>query len=127
MLDTNPAFSYKKASSLNSEEEKESMEDDEEEFNDIKANEFIFLLDRSGSMSGARILLALEALKLFVHSLPVGSKFNIVSYGSNYNKMFDASVDYTEENLERCMTQIETFKADMGGTEIFKPLKDILD
>ena len=32
--------------------------------------------------------LAVEALILFLHSLPIGSKFNVVSYGSDYVKLF---------------------------------------
>ena len=45
---------------------------------------FIFIVDRSGSMSGARMETCKEALKLFLRSLPVGSKFAIISFGSNY-------------------------------------------
>jgi len=46
-------------------------------------DEFIFLIDRSGSMYQA-IKLAREALQLFVQSLPYGCKFNICSYGSRH-------------------------------------------
>ena len=63
-----------------------SKEDvDEEDFNleiDPKVQDYIFLIDRSGSMSGSPIELAVGALKLFLHSLPIGSKFNVVSFGS---------------------------------------------
>ena len=63
-----------------------SKEDvDEEDFNleiDPKVQDYIFLIDRSGSMKGSPIELAVGALKLFLHSLPIGSKFNVVSFGS---------------------------------------------
>jgi hypothetical protein len=45
---------------------------------------FIFLVDRSGSMWGGRIATTVEALKLFLQSLPPGSMFEIISYGSQY-------------------------------------------
>jgi len=62
----------------------------------IKASEYLFLIDRSGSMYGESIALAVEALKLFVHSLPMGSKFNIISYGSKFDCMFKDSMTYNE-------------------------------
>jgi Mg-chelatase subunit ChlD len=43
---------------------------------------FIFVVDRSGSMEGRRIEITKEALKLFIKSLPVGSKFAILGFGS---------------------------------------------
>jgi hypothetical protein len=53
-------------------------------------------------MSGDRIALAVQALKLFIHSLPIGSKFNIISYGTTYKKMFEeGSVKYCEKTLDK--------------------------
>jgi Mg-chelatase subunit ChlD len=79
MIDTMNDFNYEKASTVTADDEEE-----DEEVIDIKPCEYIFLIDRSGSMSGQRINLAVEALTLFVHSIPYGSMFNIVSYGSSF-------------------------------------------
>lgn len=46
--------------------------------------ELVFVCDRSGSMGGTRINLAIQALKVFLKSLPVGVKFNICSFGSHH-------------------------------------------
>jgi hypothetical protein len=50
-------------------------------------------------MSGSPIRLAVEALKLFLYSLPIGSKFNVVSYGSEYTKLFEQSMSYNDETF----------------------------
>lgn len=85
--------------------------------------EYIFVLDRSGSMSGKTMKRAKEALVLFLNSLPMGSKFNIVSFGSRYSFMFKkGSVDYNSDNLSKAIKKIKKMKADYGGTEILEPL-----
>jgi hypothetical protein len=57
---------------------------------------------------------------LFVQSMSAGSKFNVCSYGSDFSFMFgEKSAEYCEENLKLAMEQISTFKADLGGTEIY--------
>jgi hypothetical protein len=47
------------------------------------------------------IAMAKEALKIFIHSLPEGSKFNVCSFGSGFEFLFDSQpvVDYTEFNM----------------------------
>jgi von Willebrand factor A domain-containing protein 5 len=57
-------------------------------FLEPKLNEYIFVIDRSGSMWGQPMNLAKEALLLFLHSLPLNCKFNVVSFGTNYEKLF---------------------------------------
>ena len=78
---------------------------DEIEEDDLAENlqtnhSFIFVVDRSGSMSGSRIEITKKALKFFMQSLPVGSKFQILSFGSNFSYMngIPQMLEYTKEN-----------------------------
>ena len=50
------------------------------------------MIDRSGSMYYGQnaIGMAKEALKIFIHSLPEGSKFNVSSFGSRFEFLFDS-------------------------------------
>lgn len=52
-------------------------------------------------MAGKRIEISVEALKLFLHSLPPGSMFNIISFGTNFHSMdnLNECIEYNEENL----------------------------
>jgi hypothetical protein len=115
-----------------------------DEIPDLEGGEFIILIDRSGSMddvfgqwSGSssvaekdrnkrKIDYAKEATKLFVQSLPARCKFNIVSFGSNYTSLFPSSADYTDASKKQALDQIASFGADMGGTELFQCLSDVL-
>jgi uncharacterized protein with von Willebrand factor type A (vWA) domain len=72
---------------------------DEVDDSDV-CKEFIFLIDRSGSMYQT-IKLARKALVLFLYSLPANSRFNICSYGSRFEYMYqERSVRYTDESLK---------------------------
>jgi len=73
-------------------------------------------------MSGTRINKAKEALILFLKSLPTDSYFNIISFGSNCTKLYNMSQIYSTETLKLSINEIEKMSADMGGTEIMKPL-----
>lgn len=80
--------------------------------------EFVFILDRSGSMGGQRIEGAKNALIFFLKSLPTNSIFNIVSFGSKYTMLHKGSTESSTKNVEKSISEIKKFGADMGGTEI---------
>jgi len=90
------------------------------------SGEYIFLLDCSGSMDGIRIELAKSALEMFLRSLPVGSKFNIVCFGTSYKFFEKKSVNYTTETLALALKFIKVTTANMGGTIILQALSAIL-
>ncbi|XP_068172773.1 von Willebrand factor A domain-containing protein 5A-like isoform X1 [Antennarius striatus] len=98
--------------------------------------EFVFLLDRSGSMDCAtnnlgkqkketRISSARDTLLLLVKSLPMGCYFNVYSFGSSYEHIFPKSVEYSQKTIETALKTVEGMEANMGGTEILAPLKHI--
>lgn len=111
-----------------------------DEIDDIQTveKEYIFVLDRSGSMnspmsnwSGAtqskrKIDLAKESIIIFMNSLPPKSKFNIYSFGSNFKSLYKKSNYLTNDTKKEALKEIESFESDMGGTEILNCLEQIL-
>ncbi|XP_036070862.1 von Willebrand factor A domain-containing protein 5A-like [Oryzias melastigma] len=96
--------------------------------------EFVFLLDRSGSMGcpasfsyGCETLIsrAKDTLLLLLKSLPTGSYFNIYGFGSRFSQIFPNSVEYSEETMEEALKKVEGMQSDLGGTDILQPLKYI--
>ncbi|XP_039355485.1 von Willebrand factor A domain-containing protein 5A-like isoform X1 [Mauremys reevesii] len=98
------------------------------------SGEFIFLLDRSGSMrcpidgrdrSPQRIDSAKETLVLLLKSLPLGCYFNIYGFGSRFESFYPQSVAYTQQTMAESLQRIQQLQADLGGTEILAPLRAI--
>ncbi|XP_037534027.1 von Willebrand factor A domain-containing protein 5A [Nematolebias whitei] len=96
--------------------------------------EFVFLIDRSGSMEcpinnsnpqETRICSARDTLLLLLKSLPMGCYFNIYSFGSSFEHIFPASVEYSEKTMEEALKKVEGMSANLGGTEILQPLEHI--
>ncbi|KAK3824900.1 MAG: LOW QUALITY PROTEIN: von Willebrand factor type A domain-containing protein [Benniella sp.] len=76
-----------------------------------------------GSMQGSNINLVRSALK----SLPVGIKFNICYFGSSYSFLWPKSATYSQTTLDEAIKHAESISANMGGTEMFQPIKATLD
>ncbi|XP_030625649.1 von Willebrand factor A domain-containing protein 5B1 [Chanos chanos] len=88
--------------------------------------EFIFLIDRSGSMSGINISRVKDAMTVILKSLFPACLFNIIGFGSTFKTLFSTSQIYDEETLAMACEHIKRIRADMGGTNILAPLKWIL-
>jgi cobalamin biosynthesis protein CobT len=101
VLDSDQTTSYSDLSNSISEvdstavSDEAQLEDEERKQAKIRNNEYIFLIDRSGSMRGIPIQLAVKALKVFLHSLPIGCLFNVYSFGSTFEVLFPESMEYT--------------------------------
>ncbi|XP_046551321.1 von Willebrand factor A domain-containing protein 5A-like [Haliotis rubra] len=89
---------------------------------ELVKSEFIFIIDRSASMHGEPMLNAQETLLFFLKSLPVGSYFNVISFGSSCEALFPQSVRYGPSSLQKAMELQATLTANMVGTELLKPL-----
>jgi hypothetical protein len=88
-------------------------------------NEFIFLIDCSGSMSGDRIGQARVCLTLFIRSLPPSSFFNVIRFGSDVRALVPESVPYNDDTAAEALSVAEKLRADLGGTEIYAPLTSV--
>ncbi|OAX82824.1 hypothetical protein ACJ72_02828 [Emergomyces africanus] len=84
--------------------------------------EIVFIIDRSGSMSGNIVTLQ-AALKIFLKSLPIGVKFNICSFGSSHSFMWKKSRAYDASSLKAALKYVESVAADCGGTEMLRPVQ----
>ncbi|XP_009461709.1 PREDICTED: von Willebrand factor A domain-containing protein 5B1 [Nipponia nippon] len=88
--------------------------------------EFIFLIDRSRSMSSVNINRVKDALLVILKSLMPACLFNVIGFGSTFKTLFPASQAYCEESLAIACESIKRIRADMGGTNILSPLKWVI-
>lgn len=85
--------------------------------------EIVFIADQSGSMQGPKNDALVSALKVFVKSLPLGVRFNIIAFGNSFKALWPKSQAYNEASMKAAIGFIETFRADYGGTELLLPVK----
>ena len=84
---------------------------------------FIFLVDKSGSMSGPTMEIAKEALIFFLQSLPKNSYYQIIAFSSDFNYIYSKDpCEYTMENVNNTIEELKKIDA-YGGTNLLKPLE----
>ncbi|KAH9830990.1 uncharacterized protein C8Q71DRAFT_862124 [Rhodofomes roseus] len=93
----------------------------------IDSQEYIFVIDRSGSMQGSKIDYARKALLVMLKSLPAtGTTFNIFSFGTSHSALWQASQPYSPTTLNTAVIHADSMGANMGGTEIGSVLNSVL-
>ncbi len=114
--------------------EETDFDENKNYFNEYESNQindnpslFIFLIDQSGSMSGQPIKLVYESLLFFLQSLPKNSYFQLIGFGTDFKKINETPQEYTKENVLSTKQKISNLNADLGGTDISSPLKEIFN
>jgi Mg-chelatase subunit ChlD len=105
------------------------------------SEEFIFLVDRSGSMDGPKMIAVqsalqesltdcfafpsyLQLLQIMLRSLPTrGTFFNIVSFGSFQSSLWPRSLPYTGDAVAEASEHVDSMLANFGGTEMKNALQ----
>ncbi|MBI2298043.1 MAG: VWA domain-containing protein, partial [Armatimonadetes bacterium] len=88
--------------------------------------EVVFVVDCSGSMDGDSIAEARRALQLCLRQLEEGDRFNLVRFGSEHTALWPAPAIYNRETFEQADRYAAGMYADLGGTEILRPLQEVL-
>ena len=96
-------------------------------YSNDQLSEIVFIVDRSGSMSGSYIKAAAETLSVSIASLPLGCQFQVIGFGSIYESLFNYAqfVSLDDSTKMAAMTHAQTLAANLGGTEILKPFECI--
>jgi Ca-activated chloride channel family protein len=90
-----------------------------------RKREIVFVLDCSGSMMGDSITQAKQALEICLKGLEPGTAFNIYRFGSTFDSLFEKPVKYDGQTLDTALGYLARVEADLGGTEMLKPLEHI--
>lgn len=90
-------------------------------------HEVIFLLDCSGSMQGESIAQAKRALLLCIRALGEHDTFDVVRFGSSHQALFGKPRRFDDRALEEATRSVQRIDADLGGTEILEPLRELLE
>ena len=88
--------------------------------------EVIFVLDTSGSMGGASIRQAKEALELALARLQPEDRFNVIEFNSSAYALFDTARAADPDNLRAAARWVRALEA-RGGTEMASALRLALD
>ncbi len=97
-----------------------------QETSTIIAREFVFVIDNSGSMSGQPIDQAKIAFNSMIQELNEEDSFNIITFASNTNKLWDTTQSATLSNIQVAKSFINNIVAS-GSTNFHSGCLDGMD
>jgi Ca-activated chloride channel family protein len=87
--------------------------------------EMIFVIDRSGSMSGRPIEKAKETMRLCIEQMNPRDSFNLLSFSGGTGKCFDKPVENTPDNRAAAQQYLADLTGS-GGTEMMPAIMEAL-
>ena len=85
----------------------------------------VFVLDRSGSMAGAKMAAAREAISVALHGLLPGDRFSLLAFDDRMERFAAGFVDYAQDTLEAADRWLEALDA-RGGTDMLPAIQAAL-
>lgn len=85
--------------------------------NNIENKDITFILDVSGSMSGAKLEQAKKALLYCINNLNAGDYFNVIKFSTEASALFKSLQSADKQNINQAKKYVEELKA-IGGTNI---------
>ncbi|MEA3312687.1 MAG: VIT domain-containing protein [candidate division WOR-3 bacterium] len=92
---------------------------------EITPRELVFVVDRSGSMSGFPIEKVKEAMKLCVENMHPDDYFQVISFSYTAERFAPRPVPNTPENVKKALAYIEGLDG-AGGTEMLTGVNEAL-
>jgi Ca-activated chloride channel family protein len=93
------------------------IEPESNENTEIIEKNFTLIIDKSGSMSGNKIIQAKEAATFIVNNLNLGDYFNIICFDTDVASLSEEHLPFNSENLNLALNFINNISAE-GGTNI---------
>ena len=92
---------------------------------EITPRELVFVVDRSGSMSGFPIEKVKEAMKLCIENLHPDDYFQVISFSYTAERFAPSPVPNTPENVKKALAYVESLDGS-GGTEMLTGVNEAL-
>jgi len=91
----------------------------------VRPKELVFVIDRSGSMSGFPIEKAKETMRLAIERMHPHDTFNLMSFAGGTGRCFDKPVRNTPENRATALEYLDELHG-AGGTEMMPAILEAL-
>lgn len=101
-------------------------EPDASDNTEVISKVFTLVLDRSGSMSGTKIIQARDAASFIVRNLNEGDRFNIIDFSTSARSFMPEHVPFNADNMEQAIDHIRTLNPG-GSTNISEALLLAID
>ncbi|MEM7064462.1 MAG: VIT domain-containing protein [Cyanobacteria bacterium P01_B01_bin.77] len=88
--------------------------------------DMVFLIDTSGSQSGAPLAQCQTLMRRFIEGLHPQDTFNIINFANTTRQLAQVSLNNTPRNRQQALNYVDRLRAG-GGTEMMRGLKTVLN